>query len=108
MGIQSCWILNLILLCFSVPGLKWKKEVSCSRKIIECSILGLWICPSPKQNAPHELLKDAPQRVAFKFNASLQEKTKIVQHILSHPTQMYQDMLFISREMHQRDQGDES
>ena len=27
-GIQSCWILNLILLCFSVPGLKWKKEVS--------------------------------------------------------------------------------
>ena len=84
-GIQSCWILNLILLCFSVPGLKWKKEVSRSRKNIECSILGLWICPSPKQNAPHELLKDAPQRVAFKFNASLQEKTKIVPHILSHP-----------------------
>lgn len=107
-GIQSCWILNLILLCFSLSGLRWKKEVSRSKKNIECSILGLWICPSWASPAPHELLKDAPQRVAFKFNASLQEKTKIVPHILSHPTQIYEDMLCISREMHQRDQGDES
>ena len=43
----------------------------------------------------------------FQIQCQPQGKTKIVQHILSHPTQIYEDMLCISREIHQRDQGDE-